>query len=101
MRIDDVRQSGVFPTSLEGPCWTDLERIRYLRRLIVASQARLLELHRKPTDDDLEASLEGACFAGFLRELRRLETDLAVDPMLDIRCSTPCDLQETGDGLLR
>ena len=101
MRPACERRSEFSLSSLRGPSWTDLERIRYLRRLIVTSQARLLELNRSPRSNDREASLEGACLAGFLRELRKLTDDLAADQMLDIRCLAPTGDQEIGDDLFR
>ena len=88
-------------TTLDAPSWTDLERVRYQRRLIAASLARVDELQRKAAGSSQNLSLERAYLEGFRRELGRLETDLSAAQVFDCQCSAPRDAQKLVDGSLR
>ena len=101
MKSSDEGPSWTSQDAREAPSWTDLERVRYQRRLIAASLARVDELRRNPSSNSQDLLLERAYLAGFRRELKRLETGLSAVQVFDGQCSAPRDAQKLVDGSLR
>ena len=92
MKDYDERLGRTSLNAQDAPSWTDLERLRYQRRLVAASRAAVAELQRKQRGDGQDLLRERAYLAAFRRELKRLETNLSEAQAFDCQCSAPRDV---------